>query len=223
MIEKLFSRDVTTVVADSEMWTEDLHPQEAEFVRNAVASRRREFAAGRSCARKALHILGVDPQPLLVGRHREPLWPQGVVGSLTHCSRYCAVAVARTERFAGLGIDAEASERLDPELMSVVCTKSEIEWVRKNPPPAHGDWPKVIFSAKESVYKCLFPLVRRALEYHDIEIRLQRSSRRFSVQMLFEVPDVLNGLQAMRGRFEIGPEYTVTGVMIERLPLDTHR
>lgn len=216
MIEKLFSQEVVTVVADNEMWADDLHPQEAEFVRSAVAKRRREFAAGRSCARKALHILGVDTQPVLVGRHREPLWPQGVVGSLTHCGRYCAVAVARAEKVAGLGVDAEASEALDSKLISMVCTPAEIEWARRNPSPPHGDWHKVIFSAKESAYKCLFPLVRRVLEHRELEIRLQPSSRRFSVQLLFELPDALRRLPALRGRFEIGREYTVTGVTIDR-------
>lgn len=214
MIDTLFPRGVITVVADSEMSTEDLYPEEEELVRNAVAGRRREFAAGRRCARKALRILGVDPQPLLAGRYREPLWPQGVVGSLTHCGHYCAVAVARAERFAGLGIDAETSEELDEELISVVCTSSEIERVKRYPRPTHGDWHKVIFSAKESVYKCLFPIIRRVLEHQELEIRLRPSSRRFSVRLRFESPDVLKSLPAMRGRFEIGPSHTVTGVTL---------
>lgn len=215
MIEQLFSRDVVTVEADDAIWAADLLPAEAEFVRNAVDRRRREFAAGRTCARKALQMLGVAPQPLLVGQHREPLWPPGVVGSLTHCGKYCAAAVARAERFAGLGVDAEISERLDPELISTVCTSLEMKWARECPPPAFGDWNKVIFSAKESVYKCLFPLLRRVLEFHELTILLEPSSRSFSVTFLFELPGALSWLSSMNGRFEIGPEYLVTGVAVE--------
>jgi 4'-phosphopantetheinyl transferase EntD len=216
MIEKIFSRDVVTVVADGEMWTKEPHPEEAVFVRDAVAKRKREFAAGRACARRALHILGVEPGPLLVGRHREPVWPPGVVGSLTHCASYCAAAVARAERFVGLGIDAETSERLDPKLISMVCTPAEVEWVKNHAARAHGDWHKVIFSAKESVYKCVFPLVRRVLEHHEVEIRFDRSSDRFSAQLLFESHDVLRNLPPLCGRYAVGSEYLVTGVSITR-------
>jgi 4'-phosphopantetheinyl transferase EntD len=216
MIEKIFSRDVVTVVADGEMWTKEPHPEEAAFVRNAVAKRKREFAAGRNCARRALLILGVEPGPVLVGSHREPIWPPGVVGSLTHCGAYCAAAVAREEQFVGLGVDAEASDSLDPKLISMVCTPGEVEWVKNHEAPPHGDWHKVIFSAKESVYKCIFPLVRRVLEHHEVEIRLDRSSHRFSVQLLFESHDVLRGLAPLRGRYAIGYEYIVTGVSIAR-------
>lgn len=216
MIEELFSRNVVTVVADDAMWAEDPHPEEAVFVRNAIAKRKREFAAGRSCARKALGILGVEPRPVLVGRHREPLWPPGVVGSLTHCAGYCAAAVARAERFAGLGIDAEPSDPLDPKLIAMVSTPDEIEWVRRHEPPPHGDWHKLIFSAKESVYKCIFPLVGRVLGHQEVEIRFDPSSQRFDVRLTFESDGVSSRFQALRGRYAVGPEYSVTGVSLER-------
>jgi 4'-phosphopantetheinyl transferase EntD len=68
MIEKLFPCDVVSVVAKPEMWAEELHPNEAALISGAVAKRRREFAAGRSCARKALRILGFEGNAVLVGR-----------------------------------------------------------------------------------------------------------------------------------------------------------
>ncbi len=73
-----------------------------------------------------------------VGSYREPLWPRGIVGSLTHCEGYCAVVAAREERVAGLGVDAELGGELDPDLIPLVCTSAEIHWVRGNHPPPHG-------------------------------------------------------------------------------------
>jgi 4'-phosphopantetheinyl transferase EntD len=68
MIEKLFPCDVVSVVAKPEMWAEELYPDEAAFVSGAVAKRRRDFAAGRSCARKALRILGFEVMRCPSGR-----------------------------------------------------------------------------------------------------------------------------------------------------------
>ncbi len=155
---------------------------------------------------------------MLVGTHREPLWPAGVVGSLTHCNDYCAAAVARAPLFASLGIDAETSEELDPGLRNKVCTPAELEWIGSQPPPRLGDWHKVIFSAKESAYKCLHPFVLRVLEFAEVEIRLQPSSWEFGVQLHFEPPAALRDLPVVCGRFHVGPEYIVTGASMKRGP-----
>ncbi|MEU2758298.1 MULTISPECIES: 4'-phosphopantetheinyl transferase family protein [Streptomyces] len=64
----------------------DLYPQEARIVERAVALRKREFATTRRCAREALARLGLPPVPILSDRHGAPRWPEGVLGSLTHCA-----------------------------------------------------------------------------------------------------------------------------------------
>ncbi len=79
---------------------------EAELVARAVEKRRREFAGGRDCARRALAALGIAPLAILSGERGEPLWPEGVVGAITHCAGYRGSAVARAGEVAALGIDA---------------------------------------------------------------------------------------------------------------------
>jgi 4'-phosphopantetheinyl transferase EntD len=61
-------------------------PGEADLVADAVEKRRREFVTTRRCARQALAQLGVPPVPIRPGPGRAPVWPAGVVGSLTHCA-----------------------------------------------------------------------------------------------------------------------------------------
>jgi enterobactin synthetase component D len=135
---------------------------EAAAVARAVAKRRREFAFGRACARAAL---GVNVA-IGVGQGGAPIWPAGVTGSITHTDDYAAAAVTRTGH---IGIDVESLARMDEieGLASRVALPSE----RAVPVG-------VVFSAKESVYKCLFPTARRFLEFADVELAFDRDGFR---------------------------------------------
>jgi 4'-phosphopantetheinyl transferase EntD len=153
-----------------------LFPEEREHIAHAVAKRRVEFAAVRRCARKALQELGYPPVPILPGEQREPRWPEGVVGSMTHCAGYCAAAVARSGEVSALGIDAEVHAPLPEGVLDLISLESErallAELTGRVPGAVH--WDRVLFSAKESVYKAWFPLTRRWLgfEQADIELRM---------------------------------------------------
>jgi 4'-phosphopantetheinyl transferase EntD len=153
-----------------------LFPEEREHIAHAVVKRRVEFAAVRRCARKALQELGYPPVPILPGEQREPRWPDGVVGSMTHCAGYCAAAVARSGEVSALGIDAEVHAALPEGVLDLISLESErallAELTERVPGAVH--WDRVLFSAKESVYKAWFPLTRRWLgfEQADIELRM---------------------------------------------------
>lgn len=150
-----------------------LHPEETAAVARAVAKRQHEYAAGRACARDALARLGVPPGPLLRDAHRgAPLWPAGVVGSITHCDGYRAAAVARSTDVLTLGIDAEPHDRL-PEgvLDAIVATDTEraaLADLSERAPGIH--WDRLFFSAKETVYKAWYPYHHRMLSFHEAEL-----------------------------------------------------
>ena len=92
MIEELLPAEVASVARRIDGEPGELFPEEVVHLDKAIASRRREFAAGRACAREALAKLGLPPVPILRGEKREPLWPQGIVGSLQGIKRRSAVA-----------------------------------------------------------------------------------------------------------------------------------
>jgi 4'-phosphopantetheinyl transferase EntD len=142
-----------------------LHPEEVRSLRGAVPRRRREFAAGRACARRAIARLGIESGPLERGEGGAPVWPAGVVGSITHCAGLCAVVVSRHSVAAGLGLDAEPSRPLPVELETLIVTEEEARWVTELPAPPHAGWSMLLFSIKESVFKCLYPLTGRFLEF----------------------------------------------------------
>jgi len=175
-------------VACDECWDDDLTasllPGEAAQLGLAIESRTLEFTTARSCARRALGKLGRLPAPILRGPNREPLWPLGVVGSITHCKGFRAAAVALQADFWALGIDAENHDRLPAEVVDHVLLKPEIAWLAKAPQGIH--WDRVVFSAKECVYKAWFPLTHRWLGFEDVQVDFGPAEGTFHARLLVD-------------------------------------
>ncbi|WP_327186057.1 4'-phosphopantetheinyl transferase family protein [Streptomyces sp. NBC_01334] len=178
MIEELLPESVVAVEAFGEEGVREfgnapLYPQEEALVVRAVAKRRREFTVVRSCARRAMEKLGVPAQPVLPGERGAPQWPDGLAGSMTHCEGYCAAALVRAADLASLGIDAEPHEPLPEGVLSAVALPAEAERIGRltaGRPEVH--WDRLLFSAKESVYKAWFPLTRKWLDFSEADIDL---------------------------------------------------
>ena len=147
-----------------------LHPEEAQSIAHAIAKRAREFAAGRHCAHLALERLGVPPAPLRAAPDRRPLWPSGVVGSITHTQGFCAAAAARTERLIALGIDTELAGAVSAELRPSICTPGELAWLDTLPLTQQGSAATLIFCAKEAFYKCQYPDTFEWVSFKDVEV-----------------------------------------------------
>ncbi len=149
-----------------------LFPEESAAISKAVSSRRQQYTAGRCLARDAWQRLGQAPVALLNDEHRVPIWPAGVIGTITHTHVWCAVAVARRDEVFGLGADVEAATALELGLWERVCRPEEREFLRAQPAALAGLLGKAIFSAKESIYKALYPSVRSFLDFQAMRIEL---------------------------------------------------
>ncbi|MEU2427522.1 4'-phosphopantetheinyl transferase superfamily protein [Streptomyces sp. NPDC007851] len=175
MIEELLPESVVAVemLGDDAIREAPLYPQEAALVARAVPKRRREFSAVRACARRAMEKLGVPPQPVLSGERGAPRWPEGLVGSMTHCEGYCAAALVRATDLVSLGIDAEPHAALPEGVAEAVLLPAEQERLGRlaaERPDVH--WDRLLFSAKESVYKAWFPLTGKWLDFMEADIEL---------------------------------------------------
>ena len=143
----------------------------------AVDSRRREFLRGRSAARHALQaLLGQAPPPVGKGERGEPLWPAGVVGSISHTRELAVAAVGWRAHVGGIGLDVEARDRrVDAGIGGHVCLPEELRWVESavGLPDAPAD-PilrlKMVFTAKEAIYKALYPVEQVFLGFKDAEL-----------------------------------------------------
>ncbi|MEU5401337.1 4'-phosphopantetheinyl transferase superfamily protein [Streptomyces sp. NPDC005963] len=202
-----------------------LHPAEEDVIRHAVESRRREFTSVRHCAGLALRELGVGYRPLLPGVRGAPSWPQGIVGSMTHCPGFRAAAVARTGDALSLGIDAEVDAPLPPGMLEVISLPGELEHVDRLSADRPGPrWDRLLFSAKEAVYKAWFPLAGRLLDFHQAEISFDAGQGTWSAELLVPGP-IVGGrrLGRMTGRWSAGRGLLVTAVAIAQPAKATSR
>jgi len=180
LLGRLFSPRIVAFEARRMPGPETLHAEEARYVARAVPKRVAEFAAGRACARRALGELAITEFPLRVGADREPLWPAGITGSITHTAGFCGVVVARTTVVRSLGIDAERSSAVHRRLWRQIATGEELRWLEGLPAPRAPIMASVVFSAKESFFKCQFPLTREWLNFADVTVHIERRGFRIS-------------------------------------------
>jgi 4'-phosphopantetheinyl transferase EntD len=196
----------------------DLFPQEEAIVARAVEKRRREFASGRGCAHRALERLGIPAAPVAAGERGEPLWPAGVVGTIAHCRGYRGCAVARATHLLTIGIDAEPNEPLPQGLIGDVARPEELgplgELARADP-AVH--WDRLLFSAKEAVYKAWYPLAQRWLGFEDAALSFDPIERRFSARLLVPGP-VADGaeISGFRGRWLVEDGLVLTAIAVSR-------
>ena len=184
---------------------EELLPASVAAVARAVAKRRREFAAVRAGARRAMAQLGVRPRAVPTGERGAPCWPEGLVGSMTHCEGYRAAALARAGELASLGIDAEPHAPLPEGVLTAVALAAEerrIGALTARHPDVHFD--RLLFSAKESVYKAWFPLTGKWLDFSEADIDFHPAPgtpRRGGFRARLLVPGPVVGGQRL-GHFE---------------------
>lgn len=173
LIASILPAGVRSAEAFDDLVPAPLFAAEDELLAGAGPKRRGEFATVRRCARNALGALGIPPGPLLRGLRGAPVWPGGVVGSMTHCAGYRAAAVARAGERATIGIDAEPALPLPRGVLTLVSGPEERDHLAElaGAEPAVC-WDRLLFCVKEAVYKAWFPLTTRWLGFHDATVEL---------------------------------------------------
>lgn len=180
----------------------ELFPEEWRCVDRAVEKRRNEFTTVRACVRKAFQQLGLPPAPIINGEHGEPLWPAGVVGSITHTVDYRGCALAYQNEIATVGIDAEPNDALPDGVLQEIALPREIAWIRAAAADAGVHWDRLLFCAKEAVYKAWFPLTNQWLGFEQAEVALDPSQQAFAARLLVPGPTVRGEqLLGFRGRW----------------------
>jgi 4'-phosphopantetheinyl transferase EntD len=185
VIEELVPSAVAVAESFGDISDARLFPEEEAAVARAVDKRRREFTTARACARTALGRLGLPAGPIGRGERGAPGWPPGVVGSITHCEGYRAAAVARDREVVSIGLDAEPNEPIPDDVLKLVADDAERAWVTELLAAAPGvSWDRLLFSAKESVYKAWFPLTRRWLDFSEASVTVDAAARTFAARLL---------------------------------------
>lgn len=192
-------------------------PEEEPLIARSVAKRRNEFSTVRLCARQALGGLGVAPVPILKGDKGEPCWPDGVVGSLTHCEGFRGAAVARRGDVRSIGIDAEPHDVLPKGVLEAISLPDERSELAVLPAGLH--WDRILFCAKEATYKAWFPLTHRWLGFEDAHITFDvdgsGQTGRFLSKVLVD-PAAESGppLTALEGRWSVRGGLALTAIVL---------
>lgn len=211
-VERLFPPGVVAFEVHGDVSPEVLFPAERECVSRAVEKRVREFAAGRLCARAALAELGIEAAALPSRRDRVPLWPQGVVGSITHTEGYCLAVVGPRARFAAVGVDAEWVGRVDPALWRLTLSADELAALLNLAEPVRQKTAALIFGAKEAFYKCQYVLTRRWLGFEDVAVSLRDNA--FSVTITDPTHPLHRIDTARTGYFEYAGELVIAAIAL---------
>jgi 4'-phosphopantetheinyl transferase EntD len=195
----------TVVVEEARIDPPDviLFPEEEAALGSAVDKRRREFTTARHCAHRGLARLKLPVSPIVNGPRGEPRWPAGVVGSITHCEGYRACALAHATDIVSLGIDAEPNGPLPAGLLADIARPEErqaLGELRRTTPGIC--WDRLLFSAKEAVYKTWFPLAERWLGFDDATLTIDPTAGTFAARLLVPGPELADGeLTSLRGRW----------------------
>lgn len=186
---------------------------ERRHVAHARDIRQREFFAGRACARAAMEMLGLPPMAVPAAPDRSPVWPEGLVGSISHCETLCVAAVARVaDGFRSIGLDIEPAEALPEDILDTVCTVAEMDWLQRQPAARRGLLARMIFSAKECAYKCQYPLTGQLIDFHAFEIGMHEHT--FTATFTASVGEFRAG-DSLTGRFHLTDGYIVCAMALE--------
>jgi 4'-phosphopantetheinyl transferase EntD len=217
VFDTLLPPDISVCTAAPWMFRTPAHPEEEALLTRAVPSRQAEFRAGRHAYRSAVKRLGVAGGALLSGRQREPLWPEGILGSITHTGSYCVVALGRSSHWRGIAIDAEDDTPLTADLLPLVCRPEEREKLAAYRTAGLVSPCKVIFSAKECIHKIYFPLNRHTLEFTDARIELDPQQGRFSADIVNAPSGVDVPVVRLYGRFALDGQRIHTTILASRI------
>jgi enterobactin synthetase component D len=212
-----FASSVTVLIGTHRPFDESSLPPE---LCRAVPKRKRQFMAGRYCAVQAAERLNQTGSPPDIGRGTagEPLWPRGLTGSITHTDELASAAVARLCDARSLGIDSETiagRPRMDA-IRSIVMLPGE----RALGGSAFDDATRLtlVFSAKEAIFKCLYPVIRRRFYYADVAIRAMDPSGMFAAEIVTRLAPGFERGMILHGRFEIDERRVHTGTWLEPHP-----
>lgn len=137
-------------------------------VARSVHKRQADFFFGRIAARLASARAGFAMPDLPIGQFGEPCWPPALAGSITHSRGLAAAVVASRSRIGALGIDIEHvvdTPGLDA-LWTIAVDAVERGILESLPAPLPIEQlASILFSAKESLFKAMFPTVQRMLGF----------------------------------------------------------
>ena len=214
VLQSLFPRDCAVAVRTEPGRVSDLFDSEVECIRDAVPERQHEFAAGRACVRQAFRSVGAPPYAILPDKFRAPVWPHGLIGSISHCPGLCVAVIAHRLMGKAVGVDVEINDRLKDGLRDLVAVPDERHALDNLQRALPCDPLKLLFVIKEAVFKLYFPATRHFLDFHHARVRLDPETGAFEAELVDSSAPAAFGLRRFSGRFGATGSYLMAGGVI---------
>lgn len=208
-----FGSDVAMAIRMPWEAPDGLWPAEIASLGKPNEKRLAEFAAGRRALRAAMAELGVREQAVPQGPDRAPVWPRGLVGSISHTDTICIAVLAHAPRHAALALDIEEDADLPTEILSEICTRDERSWLSVQPPEIRGSLARLIFSAKECAYKLQYPLTHALLDFDAFQITPDLETGQFEATLTRPV-GTFPERHRFYGRFAFAAGLVLTGMSL---------
>lgn len=163
----LFSQSFTTHFVGAEVLT----PAEKALVEKAGVQRQSHFSTGRHCAREALADFGANDAEILMGEVKEPLWPAGFIGSISHSKKLTGAIVARAGDIAAIGLDIETIGGVNRDMWDMLFVDTEQTFLDTLDDAKQALFATLMFSFKEAFYKLQYPLTKQYLDFKEADLR----------------------------------------------------
>ena len=173
-----------------------------EQLKGASSQRRQEFVAGRYCVFNAARAIGLELETLPISAERGPVWPAGVIGSISHSKKLAIGCIGEVGQFRSIGIDTEEvfSNQTIKDIMEAIALDSEIAFITKEiPTRAKALAFTIVFSAKEALFKAIHPLCKQFIDFQEVKMTsLSLESKTFTLEVcekieLGHLPRVFQG------------------------------
>ncbi len=210
-LRQIFGDGIGIGMTDPASPDHPLFPEERAAVANAVPARIREFAAGRAAARTAFAELGLAAPVIPAAADRSPVWPEGMTGSITHTDDLCLAVVSDVARWRAIGLDAEPTTPLSPDLWDIVLTPGEQTAIAPLPQALHGHRAKLIFCIKEAAYKAQYPVSQTIFDFQTLAVELDET--RFRAVFRRDVPPFRQDMAIAGGFFEADGHFIAGAIL----------
>jgi len=205
LIENPFPSDCFFAFLKNSDKSEGLFDSELSICRSYPSQKRRfEFKTGRRCAHMAIQSAGFQDAPILVNKDRSPIWPASITGSITHNDQFASAIIAKPKScIISLGIDIENLNRnFNTDIAKYILTPNEIA---KWPFVANelSEEAKAVFSIKESIFKCFYPINKIFLDFQDAEVVSIKNGKfkallfKNPFEQLFKTPIKVEGIVSL--------------------------
>lgn len=216
VLASLFDDDLRYALDRTADNSADLSVAESVAVATMAPRRIASYSTGRYLSRRLLQAAGFDGFDLLPGDEREPCWPAGVVGSISHTDSWCLAAISTAARYRNIGVDLEQLQPMDNATRELVLTPQERVEVENLPALAatkqdvssdsvyamkSSAWPSILFSIKESLFKCSYPLDRQWIDFHQVSVSIDPAHWRYTARFKQPTSLATNDHSQLIGRF----------------------